>query len=442
MIACLVAGCHGSTFRDCQSTSECVGDASTTGGSFAPGSGGAASPGGKRQDVPSIQGGAGGKAGENAAGAGAGGCDATAELCGDSGAGGNGAQVGAAGSGGDRGEGQDFFSLGWKYRRPVEVANNFKARSDYVVLVQATMPWDQVEPDARDLRVTAADGTTPLPFHLERTSVADGMVTVHAWVKLEHIEVGSRREMFLYTGNPSASAMSDGHSVFAVYEGFENYPVGQVPAGTGYESEIGTVLSWTATQGLTLTPEPTWLGSRSLQIVDVDGASQSMRATFTSFSGEQRGVVSVWVRRGVDQQETTDDLDLWVHGDGATEDLARKAGVGLGGDGKFHYWGERPSPRTVPLDAQWTANTWYLLAIYYNIVTDAFVFTAHDSEMNEIVNASNMLLGNPAAYVDRATLTTSGTYSDQFGTFADELRVRRFQGPEPTTNVGAVEQRQ
>jgi hypothetical protein len=451
VLATPIAACSGSTFDDCRSVNECVGESPAGGGA-----------GGSQGNV--------GESGSNGVSAGAGGCRFGDEACGGLGTGGEGglaggeggsaggegrlvggegglaggegglAPGGQAGIGGDGSLGEDLFSLGWRYRRPVEVTNPLKDRTNYVVLVHATFPWDQIEADARDLRVTASDGVTPLAFYVEKATAADGVVSVHVSVKLDLVAVGSRLEMFLYTGNPAASSVADGYSVFAAYEGFEKYPIGAVPSATGYGDGTDTVLSWSATKGLALVPAPTWRGSRSLQIIGTEGLPESMNMTFASFASQQRGTVAVWVRRGTNQEGTTDDLDLWIYGDGG-EETARKAGVGLGGDGTFHCWGERPSPRLISLGEQWSTNSWYLLSLSFNVVTDAFVASVRDSEMNEVVNASNVLLGNAAVYVDKAALTTSSSYVDPSGTLVDEFRVRKFLSPEPTTVVGAAEHR-
>jgi hypothetical protein len=70
-----------------------------------------------------------------------------------------------------------------------------------------------------DLRVTKADGVTPLPFEIARWNAADR--TAEIWIALDTIRAGAASSSFyLYSGNPSAAPASGGAAVFDTGAGF------------------------------------------------------------------------------------------------------------------------------------------------------------------------------------------------------------------------------
>ena len=73
--------------------------------------------------------------------------------------------------------------------------------------------------DFRDIRFTAADGQTPLPYYLE--AVQDGVATL--WIKVPQIPKAGVL-VYLYYGNSEAESLSDPAATFDFYEDFVPAP--------------------------------------------------------------------------------------------------------------------------------------------------------------------------------------------------------------------------
>jgi len=110
----------------------------------------------------------------------------------------------------------------WQYRSPVTVTNNGSALTDYQVLITLDTAFDFVTAaaDGADVRITAADGVTLLPFWIETwDSVGE---TARIWVKVDALPAGNST-LYLYYGNSGASSASDGASTFVFFDDFESF---------------------------------------------------------------------------------------------------------------------------------------------------------------------------------------------------------------------------
>lgn len=82
-----------------------------------------------------------------------------------------------------------------------------------------------LRPDFRDVRFTAADGLTPLPYYLEKQNAAlpapAGNDTGFFWVKVPQIPKDGVK-IYIYYGNKSAPDLSNAKNTFDFYDSFEN----------------------------------------------------------------------------------------------------------------------------------------------------------------------------------------------------------------------------
>ncbi len=122
---------------------------------------------------------------------------------------------------------------GWEYRRPVAVSNpcgETLTGHQVRVALDSSFDFTRALPDGADLRVTAADGMTPLPFWIEQWDAAGQRAAV--WAAIPDLPPAGAT-VFLYYGNPGAAAAGDGSVVFPTfYDGFEGIEVGGIP-GSG-----------------------------------------------------------------------------------------------------------------------------------------------------------------------------------------------------------------
>ena len=117
---------------------------------------------------------------------------------------------------------------GWANKTPMTINNPGAALADYQVQINldASFPFGQAKADGSDLRVTAADETTLLPFWIESWNQADTSAAV--FVKLSSLPSGNTT-VYLYYGNPEATSASDAAAVFGLYDDFETLPVVDTP---------------------------------------------------------------------------------------------------------------------------------------------------------------------------------------------------------------------
>ncbi len=112
--------------------------------------------------------------------------------------------------------------VGWKSgfarRVAIPVANPGDAVTDYQMKVvldtKRLIEAGKLSREGRDLLVTASDGETPLPFWIEPRTL--GSTSTAIWVRLKAIPAkgAAPTSLFVYYGNPSATASGDYSSTF------------------------------------------------------------------------------------------------------------------------------------------------------------------------------------------------------------------------------------
>ncbi len=109
----------------------------------------------------------------------------------------------------------------WTYRSAVTLTNgngaslaNFQVRID----LGSSFDFGNTAAGGSDLRFTAADGTTLLPYWIEKWDSANRQAIV--WVRVSSIPVAGT-VVYLYYGNPAATAASNGANTFEFFDDFE-----------------------------------------------------------------------------------------------------------------------------------------------------------------------------------------------------------------------------
>ena len=110
-----------------------------------------------------------------------------------------------------------WFDPAWGYRRAVTVSNPGQALSGYQVRISldASFDFSRAQSDGADLRATATDGMTALPFWVEEWNPAAQKATL--WVKVATVPAGSAT-IYLYYGNPAAPSANSGDATFNLFD--------------------------------------------------------------------------------------------------------------------------------------------------------------------------------------------------------------------------------
>ena len=113
---------------------------------------------------------------------------------------------------------------GWANKVPVTVNNPGAAQTDYQVQINldtSNIDFGQANSDGSDIRFTAADGISLIPYWME--SWQNG-VSATFWVKVPSLPAGGSLTIYMYYGNPSATNASNGSATFYFFDDFESYP--------------------------------------------------------------------------------------------------------------------------------------------------------------------------------------------------------------------------
>jgi len=120
-------------------------------------------------------------------------------------------------------EAVEWWNESWRYRERIVITNNVnQALKDYQVRVDLTelnFYWDEARSDGGDIRFVSLNGTV-LPYWIEYWNASERKAVV--WVKIPEIPANSKAIIYMYYGNPSASSMSNGSSVFLLFDDFND----------------------------------------------------------------------------------------------------------------------------------------------------------------------------------------------------------------------------
>ena len=125
-----------------------------------------------------------------------------------------------------------WYDPDWGYRRAVTISNPGTSElTDYQVLVtlDASFDFTRAGAEGDDIRFTAADGLTLLPFWIEEWEPGDESASI--WVQVPSVPAGDST-IYLYYGNPAASSASDGDGTFLFFDSFEDFDPSGMNAAT------------------------------------------------------------------------------------------------------------------------------------------------------------------------------------------------------------------
>ncbi|MFI5371238.1 MAG: DUF2341 domain-containing protein [Candidatus Eisenbacteria bacterium] len=150
--------------------------------------------------------------------------------------------------------GAPWLDPAWTYRRAVTVSNPGQALAGYQVRIDldASFDFSRANPDGSDLRVTATDAQTPLPYWVEAWDPAGQKGTV--WVKVPSVSAGAST-VYLYYGNSAASSASSGDGTFSFFDDF-----------TGVAASPGVYGNWPR-----VVVDPYLDGAHNVSIEPIDG---------------------------------------------------------------------------------------------------------------------------------------------------------------------------
>jgi len=111
-----------------------------------------------------------------------------------------------------------WYHPSWSRRSPVTVSGSTAVLVNYQVKI--TVPYDSdMKSDFSDLRFTAGDGVTLVPFWVEKVTASSSAIL---WVRVPSIPAAGSSTLYLYYGNPGAAGAGDGPRTFEFFDDFES----------------------------------------------------------------------------------------------------------------------------------------------------------------------------------------------------------------------------
>ena len=116
-----------------------------------------------------------------------------------------------------------WFDPAWEYQTQIAIANpagsslsNFQVQ----VALNGSFNFAQAKSDGSDVRVTASDGVTSIPFWIESWNASNASAVI--WVQVPSIP-STGTTVYLYYGNPAASSASNGNATFNFFDDFQSW---------------------------------------------------------------------------------------------------------------------------------------------------------------------------------------------------------------------------
>jgi biopolymer transport protein ExbB len=256
------------------------------------------------------------------------------------------------------GQSGNWWNKDWPYRKQITVdasatGSNIAGSPENVpVLVRLSLAnfqyFNNLKPDASDLRAIAADDSTPLKFHIEHFDPQAQIALI--WVLLPKVAGGGKASFYLYYGNENASSASDpagtydGNQVLVYHFG---PPKGSPQDSTHYKSDP-TAFNATVSPASLIGAGTSFSGSQTISVPA--SATGSLR-----LAAAQGFTVSAWVR--LNAAESSADV---VQLSGQGTELA----LGISGTQAFaRYVSGSGAPASVQQTGQLTTGDWHHLAI-------------------------------------------------------------------------------
>src|SRR5712692_1623953 len=300
-----------------------------------------------------------------------------------------------------------WYNSAWTYRNAVAVTNTSGvslANYQVNVLLTSGFPFGNAKSDGSDLRVTASDGVTLIPFWVETWNAAGSSASV--WVNISAIAT-TGTTIYLYYGNVAATSASSGSTTFDFFDDFSGATL-DTTKWTAYGGSW-TIVTDTQPDGTSGRVLSATTATRQVLASSYTGTDYVLQAHGKQVSGRVWGVgVRVNTASNLYSENLYDDLNTtnnlyvysWVNNSGSSAN-GTVGSVAVG---------------TV------NANTWYQLVV-----------KAHGNHIDVYKDGALKLQG-----VD-SSLTTGGVALYGEGNTVAEFNnvfVRKYASVEPGLTVG------
>jgi len=124
-----------------------------------------------------------------------------------------------------------WYNLAWNFRNTISVTNTVASPQTDIqvkITLNNTFDFTKAKSDGSDILIAASDGTTLIPFWIEKWNAGTQQATI--WVKVPTVPVDGTT-IFMYYGNTAATSVSNGTSTFRFFDDFESWNVNTGSSG-------------------------------------------------------------------------------------------------------------------------------------------------------------------------------------------------------------------
>ncbi|HUU63010.1 MAG TPA: DUF2341 domain-containing protein [Dehalococcoidia bacterium] len=300
---------------------------------------------------------------------------------------------------------EDWYDASWSRRAPVTISNSGSALTEYQVRVDVNYD-DDMQSDFDDIRFTEGNGTTLLSYWLESYSVSTSAVF---WVNVSSVPAGDST-IYMYYGNPSVSTTSNGTNTFVFFDDFS----GDLSKWTIH---IDTDVAISSSVG---NPAPCLEISGGTTSSPYGFAAIGSDATYTGF---QDGVI---------------EADIYPDTNALPEIIFRgNYPANTGYKGRWDCRSGDETPWLKPPYSGWGT---------FGTSVPRFGIAGQWQEAKLVISGSTFEIYNDGSLKSTATDTSySGPgeigLANHYGAYCrfDNVRVRKYADPAPTTSVGSEE---
>lgn len=271
-------------------------------------------------------------------------------------------------------------------------------------------------PDGFDLRFTAADGVTPLPYDRQRYRTTGQLL---AWVQIPILSASADTIIYLYYGNPAATDQQNAAAVWASYQG-----VWHLDEGAGALAVTDTTPN--ANHGVGVNGPTLSASGKIGPGVSFDGVDDYLEMPNSASLDMSNGTATIglWVNWTATVTSHFQRVLISSNRFGASAEGYELAAQ-PGGDFFMYPWGGAES-YCLGSDP-FTVQTWQYLVATLQFATQSVKIYVDGVPMLYTTDNSAQwtMLGDPAAWQWGGT-SEGGQLDNNFGGRMDELRVARF----------------
>jgi len=299
----------------------------------------------------------------------------------------------------------NWYNSDWGFRNPITIDNtgNSNALTNYQVSVTVTYDSD-MQIDFDDIRFTDNDGKTLVDYWLE--SKTDS-TTAKFWVEVPSIAASGTKTIFVYYGNPTADSISNGDNTFQFFDDFNDNLINTTkwdPYDLNGSTGIATETSGEMHLTVTVNSAPPVLPSKQSFS---DGILECKAKVVTSTAVAHLLVDFRYDGSGKIQFAATGNQEMYFYDSGFV--------------GRIFTFE----------DLNNHLNEWHFMQAKYS-GTSVWGYIKNLADSNEWSNSgtvSTISTGPIGLCVWQASAENA----------YDDLRVRQYTSPEPTTSVGSPE---